>query len=210
MKKMMAMMLAVVLCVLCLPVTAEENATQVYTHPTQGYSITVPASWLCVDNTNLQDYITAYENGEMTFTGTNAQTLQALQAQIAGTDCAVLINEYANNIVIVRENAGIALTKEMFISMLIPALKQQLTAQVPSIQFNAEGEVLTLGENEFIVLAGAYQMNGITASVDMLFYLDGTDLYTINLTTTSLFGPDITNTFYAAVQEACATFTVAK
>lgn len=208
MKKLTALMMALLLCVACVSAMAE--GTQLYTHPTQGYSISVPAEWLCLDKTNVDSLIAAYENGEMTFTGTNAETLKQLKPQVESTDCAVLINPYANNVVLVKENMGMELTNDQFVSMLIPMFRTQLVKQMPTLEFTSEGEVIAAGENEFIVLSGTYQINGITASVDMLFCLDGSDLYTLSLTTTSLFGEEALNTFYEEVFAACATFAIAK
>ena len=158
----------------------------------------------------MDSLIAAYENGEMTFTGTNAETLKQLKPQVEATDCAVLINPYANNVVLVKENMGMELTNDQFVSMLIPMFRTQLVKQMPTLEFTSEGEVIAAGENEFIVLSGTYQINGITASVDMLFCLDGSDLYTLSLTTTSLFGEEVLNTFYEEVFAACATFAIAK
>lgn len=208
MKKLTALMMALLLCVACVSAMAE--GTQLYTHPTQGYSISVPAEWLCLDKTNMDSLIAAYENGEMTFTGTNAETLKQLKPQVESTDCAVLINPLANNVVLVKENMGMELTNDQFVSMLIPMFRTQLVNQMPTLEFTSEGEVIAAGENEFIVLSGTYQINGITASVDMLFCLDGSDLYTLSLTTTSLFGEEALNTFYEEVFAACATFAIAK
>lgn len=208
MKKLTALMMALLLCVACVSAMAE--GTQLYTHPTQGYSISVPAEWLCLDKTNVDSLIAAYENGEMTFTGTNAETLKQLKPQVEATDCAVLINPLANNVVLVKENMGMELTNDQFVSMLIPMFRTQLVNQMPTLEFTSEGEVIAAGENEFIVLSGTYQINGITASVDMLFCLDGSDLYTLSLTTTSLFGEEALNTFYEEVFAACATFAIAK
>ena len=208
MKKLTALLMALLLCVACVSAMAE--GTQLYTHPTQGYSISVPAEWLCLDKTNMDSLIAAYENGEMTFTGTNAETLKQLKPQVESTDCAVLINPYANNVVLVKENMGMELTNDQFVSMLIPMFRTQLVKQMPTLEFTSEGEVIAAGENEFIVLSGTYQINGITASVDMLFCLDGSDLYTLSLTTTSLFGEEALNTFYEEVFAACATFAIAK
>ena len=208
MKKLTALMMALLLCVACVSAMAE--GTQLYTHPTQGYSISVPAEWLCLDKNNVDSLIAAYENGEMTFTGTNAETLKQLKPQVESTDCAVLINPLANNVVLVKENMGMELTNDQFVSMLIPMFRTQLVKQMPTLEFTSEGEVIAAGENEFIVLSGTYQINGITASVDMLFCLDGSDLYTLSLTTTSLFGEEALNTFYEEVFAACATFAIAK
>lgn len=208
MKKAMAFVMALVMSMLCASVMAEDVEKQVYTCPAKSYTITVPGDWLCVDKTNVDAYIEAYEKGEMTFSGTNAMTLEGLKPQIVSADCAVLINPYANNVVIVKEAIGLTLTNDTFVSMMIPLLKQQLTSQIPAIEFTAEGERLSLGDKEFVLLAAEYSLNGITASVDMLFYLDGSALYTLSLTTTPLFGQDVVNAFYADVQEACATFQV--
>lgn len=210
MKKTMVLLMVFALCVMCVPAMAEEAGVQTYTHPTQGYSISVPSDWLCVDKNNVQAYIDAYEAGEMTFSGTNAMTLESLKTQLYTTDCAVLINPQANNIVIVKEDVGVALTSKQFVSLMIPTLKQQLSMQIPSIQFTSEGDIVPFGENEFILLAAEYSLNGFAANVDMLFYVDGSNLYTINLTTTPFFGQDAVNQFYADVQAACATFTIAK
>lgn len=208
MKKMMVLLMALLLCVMSVSAVAE--GAQLYTHPVYGYSISVPAEWLCLDKTNVDSLIAAYENGEMTFTGTNAETLKQLKPQVETTDCAVLINPYANNVVMVKERLGMELTKDQFVAMLIPMFRTQLVKQMPTLEFTTEGEVITAGENEFIVLSGNYQVNGITASVDMLFYLDGADLYTLSLTTTALFGEEVLNTFYEEVFAACATFAAAQ
>ena len=211
MKKMMALLMALCLMVMGVPAMAEDAAqTQLYTNTEMGFSIVVPAQWLVVDKDNIDTYIAAYENGEMTFTGTNAETLKQLKPQVEATDCAVLINPYANNVVLVKENMGMELTNDQFVSMLIPMFRTQLVKQMPTLEFTSEGEVIAAGENEFIVLSGTYQINGITASVDMLFCLDGSDLYTLSLTTTSLFGEEALNTFYEEVFAACATFAIAK
>lgn len=206
MKKTLILLMAMLLCVLCLPVQAE--GIQTYVHPNQGYSIDVPAEWLCVDKTNVQDYIAASEAGELAFTGTNKDTLLTLVPQLESTDCTVMINPYANNIVVVKENMGAEFTTEQFVAMLIPMLKQQLENQMPTIQFTAEGDVLPLGDKEFILLSGVYSMNNLPISVDMLFYLHGKDLFTVNLTTTGLFGQEVTDAFYQEALTACGTLTV--
>lgn len=211
MKKCFALLLVLALCLMSLPGLAEDAAaTQTYTHPTQGYSISVPASWLCVDQTNVQDLIAAFQNGELSFSGTDAATLESQAPQLEATNCAIMISEHANNMVLVQENMGIELTKEQFVALMIPMLQQQLRAQFPTIQFNETAEVQTFGENEFIIMPASYQIYGLDVSVDMLFYLDGSTLYTISMTVMPLFGQDVKDAFYANVLEACATFAIAK
>ena len=208
MKKIIALILALMLslaipCAMAEALPAEEAR---YTHPTQGYSFVVPEGWLMLDATNIDAYIAAYEKGEMTFTGTNAQTLQNLKPQVQGTDCGVLINPYANNAVFVKEDMGIEMTNEQFATIMVPMMKTQLLQQNPTIEFTDEVELLPFGENTFILLSGSYNLNGISASIDMLFLLQGTSLYTVNLTTTSLFGDDLVNAFYTDVFALLGTF----
>lgn len=204
MKKAMSLLLALMLCVLCLPSLAED--TQVYTHPTWGFSITVPADWFCVDKTTIRDSLEASKKGELSSRTASPETLEALLPQIESTDCAVLADPYGNNIVIVREDVGIAITNEEFVELMIPALKSQLSAQIPTIQFAAEGEIVPIGDKNFINLSAEYDLGGVTAIVDMLFYLEGTYMYTLNLTATEMFGADAKNDFYQAVFDACGTF----
>lgn len=205
MKKMTALLLALLLAVMCIPAMAEE--TQVYTHPTQGFSITLPADWLVVDNTNVDAYIAAYENGEMTFAGTNAQTLTQLKAQTAVQDCAIAINENSNNLVMMGADLGVELTNEQFVQTLIPSFKQQIAATMPGLEFTSEGEIVTLGENEFIFLSAEMDLGGAKMYADQVFMLDGTMMYLINVTATDVYGAEAKNAFYAQLQTVLTTFT---
>lgn len=211
MKKMMALLMALCLMVMGVPAMAEDAAqTQLYTNTEMGFSIAVPAQWLVVDKDNIDTYIAAYENGEMTFTGTNADVLNELKPQFAGANMAVAISPYANNLVLTVADMGIELTEELFVSLMIPQFKQQIVLQMPTIEFTQEGEPLTLGENEFISLSGVCNLNGLSASVDQLFLLKGTKLYVANLTTVDMLGEEILNAFYTDVLAAMATFAVAE
>lgn len=208
MKKWMILFMAVLLCGMSVSALAED--TQLYSHPTEGYSISVPAQWLCVDKSNLDALIAAYEKGEMTFTGTNANTLREIKAQVEGIDCAVLINPHANNIVITKEKVGVELTIEQFVALVVPMLRSQLQQQLPGLEFTSEGDMVTLGENKFAMLAGRYSIDDRDTTLEMLYYLDGADLYTLTLTPSFIADQDIVNAFYGEVVAACRTFTVAQ
>ena len=93
MKKMMALLMALCLMAMGVPAMAEDAAqTQLYTNTEMGFSIAVPTQWLVVDKDNIDTYIAAYENGEMTFMGTNADVLNELKPQFAGANMAVAIS----------------------------------------------------------------------------------------------------------------------
>ena len=208
MKKTIALLLALLLCVLSVSAMAEEK--QVYTHPTKGYSITVPAQWLCVDISNIQQYITAYQNGEMTFTGTNAETLSNLLMQIQSQDCAILIDSSSNNVTITDVDMGIALDHKTFAALMIPQFKSQLSAQFPSMEFTCEGEILTFVDNTFVMLSGIYSMSNIPIEMTQLYYIDDTSLYVITTTAILLYDQALLQAFYEDAFAACSTLTIAE
>lgn len=208
MKKFLALMMALVLLLSCTTALAQE--TQAYTHPNQGYSFQAPANWLVVDSTNIQTYIDAFRNGEMAFKGTDATTLEGQLAQILSTDCVVVIDEYANNVVINGTDMGMEVTTDLFLTVFVPLLKSQLTEQIPSIQFVTDGEVVKYGENEFILLKAQYDMQGVAINVEQLYYIQGTVMYVANLTVIPLYEDAILDAFYAGVETMMASYAVAQ
>lgn len=208
MKKFLALMMALVLLLSCTTALAQD--VQTYTHPNQGYSFQAPAGWLVVDSTNIQTYIDAFRNGEMTFTGTDAATLEGQQAQILSTDCVIVIDEYANNVVINGTDMGMEVTTDLFLTVFVPLLKAQLTEQIPSIQFVTDGEVVKYGENEFILLKANYNMQGVAINVEQLYYIQGTMMYVANLTVIPLYEDAILDAFYAGVETMMASYAVAQ
>lgn len=208
MKKMTALVLALVLSILCVPALAEDAAVQDYTNTELGFTVTLPGDWLVVDRENVDAYIAAYEKGEMTFTGTNAPTLQQLKPLFAAQNMAIAISPNAYNVTLSSADLGIALTNEQFIEMLIPVFKEQIASSMPGMQIVTDGEVLPLGDNEFIFLSGELDMNVMTAYADQMFLLKGTKMYLVNVTSTNVFGEEMQNAFYAQLMDIIASFTV--
>lgn len=211
MKKITAFFLALLLSLMGTGVLAEALPAEEegYTHPARGYSFHVPEGWLMVDKTNIETYIAAYEQGEMAFTGTNAQTLQQLLPRVQQLDCVVLIDPFANNAVFVTESLGTLQTNEQFTLLMMPMLKSQLSKSMPGMEFTSEGELLKFGENEFISLCGTYQMNGLSVSLDQLYILEGTLAHCISLTVTNLFGQQAADAFYTEISNVLASFALA-
>ncbi|MBE5786835.1 MAG: hypothetical protein E7324_04760 [Clostridiales bacterium] len=208
MKKLIALMMTLVMLLSCVPAMAAD--TQEYTHSDFGFSFTAPANWLIVDKSNYQAYINAYNAGTMTFSGTNAATLSQLAAQIEASNCVVAVDPYANNIVMTGVDLGMALTNELFVAILIPQLKTELSNTMPGIEFTSVGEIVPFGENKFITLSATYEMYGTSISVDQLYLLSGTMMYVVNLTTTPVFGDDAIDSFYASTLEVLSSMKFSK
>ena len=137
MKKLLAIIFALML--FAVPALAET-----YTHPTQGFSVECPEGWLAVDAANIDAHIAAYENGEITFTGTNKDTLTQLKPQIAAQDMVILIDPLGNNIIIYGANIGMAFTMEIFQAAMTPTLLQRIQASAPGITFVDEGSIVEM------------------------------------------------------------------
>lgn len=206
-KKVLAFLVAMVLALACMPALAE---TQQYTHPAMGYTLSAPAEWLIVDQYNVDKYIDAYNRGEMDFTGTNALTLNNLKGEVAATDCVVLMDPYANNVVVVGNDLGMTVNAEIFAAYLIPVLKEELKAQMPAITFMNEGEILSLGGKDFVLLSAYYVRNGITSTVEQMYYLEGSMMYVLNVTSTYIGGEDVINAFNEEVIKIAESFATAQ
>lgn len=206
MKKRMALLLAALLSLSAGCTLAEE---ELYTHPTHGYSFTVPDGWLVVDAKNIEEHMDAYENGVMFFTGTNTQSLKNMQPQVLQLDCAILLDPHSNSAIFITENMGTPQTNEKVASQLIPLLKARFQQRYPGIEFTSEGDILTLGENEWIILAGTYSKDGMTFSLDQLYLVDGTLIHCISLTVSNHASPKEASHFYSEVITTLTSCTLA-
>jgi len=199
MKKLLALVFALML--FAVPVLAET-----YTHPTQGFSVECPEGWLAVDAANIDDYIAAYENGEMTFTGLNKDTLTQLKAQITAQDATILIDPLANNIVIAGADIGMPFTMDVFQAAMTPTLLQKIQSGVPGITFVDEGSIVEMNGRQYMTIVGTYEMNGVTVGVQQIYYLEGTCMYVFNVTVTSLGGADYLLYFDTLIDQVLNSF----
>lgn len=201
MKKLIALVIA--LMMFALPALAD---TLTYTHPNRGYTLEYPAAWLAVDSSNVDQYIDLYNSGKMAFTGTNAETLTQLKAQIAAQDMAVLVDPYANNVVVVAADVGMEITTEMFQMIMVPMLVEQIKAEVPGIEITDEGTIQELGDRSVITVGGTYTMSGIEVEIMQIYYLKGTMMYAFNLTANGFLGQDIVAQFALEALSMVGTF----
>lgn len=180
MKRALAFLLALVLCAACIPAMAE--TAQTYTHPTHGYSFEVPASWLCVDKTNVQDYINAMMTGEMAFTGIDGMTLTQLKPQLELADMVFFICSANNNVTFRKVDFGMELTMEQFTANLLPQLNQATLNAIPGAVLNDAGSQITLGDKTFVTTVTYYEILGTSVAADALYYVEGTAMYELIIT----------------------------
>lgn len=206
MKKGVVLLLAALLIFSGSCAFAQENR---YTHPTHGYSFTMPDDWLAVDSKNIENHIAAYEKGVLLFPGTDAASLKNMLSQVLQLDCTILLDPHANNAIFVTENTGVPQTSEQVISQLIPLLKARFQQRYPDITFTACGDILTLGENDFIALSGTYSKDGMTFFLDQLYLVDGTQLHCISLTISSRSSQTEADRFYSEIINVLASCSLA-
>lgn len=210
MKKTLAVLLILVLtllgpCACAEDIPAEENR---YIHPTKGYTFPVPEGWLVVDAENIDGCMDALGKGELVFPALDAPTLNDMKPRFQQLDCAMLFDPHGNNAVFVTESLGNLWTSEQFAATMIPALKAQFTQQHPDIEFTSEGEILPMGENEFITLSGTYHLNGAIFSLDQLYTIDKTRVHCISLTVNDHASPENINLFFREIVSVLTAFSI--
>lgn len=230
MKKVLVVLLALVLCVQCVPALAglgeyvsfsdlyhfdsdaytqmqDEENTQSYTHATLGYSLTLPQEWILVDKTNLTSQLTACRQGEISVPGVDVATLISnASAQIASLDYVLVLDEQANYMAIAATNVGQVISNED----LIASINYQYAAQLPSARVLRAGDLKTFGNKEFIVFE--LEVPAGTATYRIMQYVlhEGTWLYTLTCNTLPICSDDQVNAFITNVEYICGTLQTTK
>lgn len=199
MKKLLALVFALML--FAMPALAE-----IYTQPEVGYTVECPEGWLAVDNTTIDAYISAYETGAMTFTGTNADTLQQIKAQLTFPGSMIMIDPYANNVVITAADMGMEFTMEMFHAAMAPMMREQFVAQIPDITFVDEGSILEMNGRKYMTIVGTYEAFGTTVGVQQIYYLEGSTMYIFNVTVSAIAGEEYLLNFDLVIDQIVSSF----
>lgn len=181
MKKMLAALLVLLLCLQCVP-TLASDAVQ-YTDPKGEFSVTVPSGWLCLDQSNTQNYINAMVNGEFSFPGFDVTTLSNLKAQLDVIGGGTYFFYSDNSSVFIRSmDLGVQVTEEQFVANLLPQIMESEKNMLPDIQYENAGTIVTYGNNRFVSTLSYYTLYGVWCTTDTLYHLNGTKMFEITIT----------------------------
>lgn len=182
------------------------ETTQAYTHPNHGYSFEVPASWLCVDKTNVQDYINAMMTGEMTFSGMDSATLIQIKPQLELADMVFFICSANNNVTFRKVDFGMELTMDQFMANLLPQLNQAVLNTIPGAVLNDAGSLVTYGGRNFVSTVTYYEILGTSVVADALYYLEGTAMYELIITSRDTGNAAERTSFYEGAMQMVLSF----
>lgn len=228
MKKTLVLILALLLCMQCIPALAglgeyvsfsdnyhfdgdaymemmDEGNTVVYTHPTFGYSITVPKSWIIVDRNNVNSIIYACQTGEISIPGMNTQNFINNASSILQKDSALFIDSNGNILEIVSQDYGQVITDSMFENQMVPSILNQYATQLPGVRLLIKGNASMYGSNRFYTFTMEVPTNKGIRRLHQYIRLDGTYMHCLTLTANA--NDQLTlDAFITQVEYGCSTF----
>lgn len=210
MKKLLAILLALLLALGCMPALAEEESLYTaYTHPRLGYTVEYPTEFVVLDADTLPLMLQMV--GQMGLEGLDAATLQTLEPQITSTDMVMFMDAYTGaNVNIAAADVGMAITNELFLAMVMPTMLAQYEANFSNVTFFDKGSLVDFGENNFVQLILGYDMAGQSNYFAQFFFMDGTVMYTFGYTINAAMDEATIIATDAFVEHLLASFAVAK
>ena len=177
MKKLLSLILSLMMIVCCMPALAASEGYLDYTHPTQGYSVEYPESWIALDSTNIEAMMKSLADNEEF----SALNLEAVVPQITQMEMTMFMDIFGTNINIVGQEVGMSITASSFLPMM-PQMAQQVTASLPDAKLLDTGSLYEIGGNQYCTLCASYTLAGNDLYVFQFYAFSGTTMYLITLT----------------------------
>lgn len=177
MKKLLSLILSLMMIVCCMPALAASEGYLDYTHPTQGYSVEYPESWIALDSTNIEAMMKSLADNEEF----SALNLETVVPQITQMEMTMFMDIFGTNINIVGQEVGMSLTASSFLPMM-PQMAQQVTASLPDAKLLDTGSLYEIGGNQYCTLCASYTLAGSDLYVFQFYAFSGTTMYLITLT----------------------------
>ncbi|MBQ3079524.1 MAG: hypothetical protein IJC48_05930 [Clostridia bacterium] len=202
MKKLISLFLVIMMSVFAIAsVSAEANEYILYTHPTVGYSLEYPSDWIALDTESVQELLTLFADDS----SVEGLDLKSLAQQLTGTDMAMFIDMYGNNVNIIKQAMGMPISASDFVTVL-PMFMSQFEASYPGITFFDEGTVYTAGANQYAKMAYGYDLGGFYTYGEQFYDCSTGDLYTITFTAASGSSEADIQSVYPMIDHMLATF----
>lgn len=183
MKKLFALMMALLMVLGCVPAMAEsaEAPYTAYVHPTLGYTLEYPTNWLMIDTETLPVMMELAQ--QMDMEGIDLSMLGSLEQQILETNMTMFMDAMTgSNVNIAKQEIGMPIDINSFATMMLPMLKTQYEQMFAGAVFEETDPIVTIGETQYCYLSMSYQVNGQTNCLEQFYLVDGTAMYIIAAT----------------------------
>lgn len=180
MRKIAALMLALILTLSTLPALADSTYYKEHRHPTQGYTVEYPAQWLALDSRTVSSYISGAVDAGTEFQGLLA-SLDEVAAQIKAQEMVMFMRSDGTNINVIALNVGARL-KISDLKAMLPALHTQYEAIYANPSFLDEGSAVCIDDKDMLCIAMEYTLNGVRQRCYQLLVPQGTRLFYFTLT----------------------------
>ena len=145
MKKILALVLALVLSLSFASVALGEYNMFTYQHPVFGYTMKAPADWLYLDSQNIAKVMSDPSVAKQ-FPNID---ISAYVDQCVANEMAMFLQPNGVNFNIVSEYVGAPYSAEQLVSLLLPNLRSQYQQIFGMVDFLVEGDVFKAGDNEY-------------------------------------------------------------
>ena len=116
----------------------------------EGFSFEYPATWTPVDEAT---------------------------AKASGLDVAFMLSDAASNINVAHQDIGMALTTEMFESLVLPTVVAQLKNTYTGYTEVEKESPVTYGDNTYAVIAFTIKVYGVDVYMEMYYTMVDTSMY---------------------------------
>ena len=180
MKKLLAIVLALMLALGCMSAVAETTAVEYvsYTHPVLSYTLEYPSTWMVVDTENLPMMMTMAQ--QFGTEGIDLSMLGDLEEQIVASNMTLFLDLTTGaNFTIGAQDLGMPIDANSFATMMLPMLKTQYQQMFADAVFAEDEPTVTIGETEYCYLSMSYTANGQPTCVEQFYLVNGTVMFII-------------------------------
>lgn len=188
MRKFICLLTALMMLLTCtaLAETATETPveTELYTHPTFGYSLEVPSDWILLDNETIGTIVDTMKDGQA---GTlDDATLAQYAAQIDATNMMMALSpDLTTNINVVAQDLGATFSANVVADELCPSLVSQYQALFADCVFDDPGSVVIYNDTDYARVSATYSLAGAYLRMHQYIVIENNIMYCLTFTATA-------------------------
>ncbi len=177
MKKLLSLALALMLLLGSTAALAETEGYTFYQHPTLGYTLEYPGTWLALDSANFEVLMTSMSDDEALADLDLASVIPLISQQ----QMTMFMELNGTNVNIVAQDVGMSLTAEQFLPMM-PQMGQQVIQSLPGATLMDSGSLYEVNGKQYCKLCAAYELSGSQLYAFQFYGFSGTTMILVTLT----------------------------